>query len=119
MREKGAGRRIWPEEETTYKQLGSRCGTVGSRLASLASPSSAGLEGRLGSRSRSPSSAVLAKVFKGSFLGLPRTPQTLPGRKLEPILPYLPALTSFEDGTEEPWEGVHLPVTLTSTIKVI
>lgn len=22
-------------------------------------------------------------------------------------LPYLPALTRFEDGTEEPWEGMH------------
>lgn len=52
---------------------------------------------------------MVAKVLRGSFLGLAGTPETLPGRKLEPTLPYLPALTSFEDGTEEPWEGVHLP----------
>ncbi|KAM8931779.1 rhotekin isoform 3-T7 [Lycaon pictus] len=43
MRQKGACNRIWPEEERTYVQLGSGCGAVSSRLASLASPSSAGL----------------------------------------------------------------------------
>jgi len=42
MREKGAGNRIWPEEETTCVQLGSGRGAVSSRLASVASPSSAG-----------------------------------------------------------------------------
>lgn len=46
---------------------------------------------------------------EGLIPGTGWDPLTLPGRKLEPILPYLPALTSFEDGTEEPWEGVHLP----------
>ncbi|XP_042837716.1 rhotekin isoform X4 [Panthera tigris] len=43
VREKGAGNRIWPEEEKTHEQSGSGCGAVSRRLASLASPSSAGL----------------------------------------------------------------------------
>lgn len=48
-------------------------------------------------------------VLRDLFLELAGTPYILPGIKLEPILPSLPALTSFEDGTQEPWMVMHIP----------
>lgn len=115
--------RCWPQDlargRDNLQAAGLRVRRCRQQVGQLGLPFLCWTGGRLGGGSRSPSSAVLAKVLRGSFMGLPWTPQTLPGRKLEPILPYLPALTSFEDGTKEPWEGAHLPVTLTSSIKVI
>lgn len=99
---------VWPEEMTTCAQLGSGYGTVCGRLASLASPSSAGL----GVGWRWGAEAPQSCGCHGVEGLIPRAGWDPLGPSWEktgtnPALP--PALISFEDGTEEPWDRMHLP----------